>query len=140
MCRNPFRQPRHSKEYIMALEAPTLTGITTRPDDQETVVVLSKLQGDLEVCIPDSAYSSPYNEAFAILNLDKGDLEWRGKKIPTGQYNEDIDDVARTPNLKVYVSREEVKRHVNNTVTLCYQIGGENEPQTSSLLTLRIEW
>ena len=102
-------------------------------------MALSKLKGDLEVGIPDSAYSSPLNEALAILNLGKGDQEWRGNKTPTGQYSEETDDVERTPNLRVYVAREELERYVNKPVTLCYEIGGENEPQTSVPLTLRIE-
>ena len=123
----------------MALAAPTLTQFPTPNADQEIVVALSKLKGDLEVGIPDSAYSSPLNEALAILNLGKGDQEWRGNKTPTGQYSEETDDVERTPNLRVYVAREELEKYVNKPVTLCYEIGGENEPQTSLPLTLRIE-
>ena len=123
----------------MALAAPTLTQFPTPNADQEIVVALSKLKGDLEVGIPDSAYSSPLNEALAILNLGKGDQEWRGNKTPTGQYSEETDDVERTPNLRVYVAREELERYVNKPVTLFYEIGGENEPQTCVPLTLRIE-
>jgi hypothetical protein len=118
----------------MTLPAPIANGISSN------VVTLSQLRGPLKISIPDSADFSPMDDVFAILGENEENPDWAGAKVQAGQWNEEIEDVERAPNLSVEVPKKVLEKYLNQTITLRYQASGESGLTASSaVLALRIE-
>jgi hypothetical protein len=122
------------RRFAMALPVPGVNGFTTN------VVALSKLNGPLEVSIPDSAEIAPLDDVYAVLEENGENPEWCGSKVQAGQWNDETEEVERVARLSVSVPRKELERRLHTTVALLYQTSGESGLVSSSAsLELRIE-
>ena len=111
----------------MTHPAPSLKGSTTH------VVSLSSPEESVHIIIPDSANIGPEQDVRAILGADDKTPDWAGDYDPIGRWNEETEEVERTPDFSVSVPLKALEKYMNTTVSLRYQSRNESSDVTSSL-------
>jgi hypothetical protein len=110
-------------------------------EPEKVTVTLSSLNDTLNVLIPDSDEIPPDWTVYLILGADAEYPEWDSHDVPTGIWDDPIDDAITTrKGIELEIPKAELEKYKNRAVELRYKFLDESsfEPCSEPLL-LHIE-